>query len=125
MRMSGASGRTGCIMCSGPDGQPQTERPRAFFCVDTSGAARSALDEHVERRAATSEWRARPERERRFPYALVPREERQLAPADARAHCELRTHEPRTKRVDAESEIPGILRRRATRAQPVHARPER
>src|SRR5215207_8663938 len=113
MRMSGASGRTGCIIRSRPDGEPQAERPRPFLGVDAVGLSRRPLEEEVDLAAPPRDGRPGAERERGLLHLRIAGEKRQRSAPHAGAQGELCADDPRAYRVEAEPEVPDVFRSRA------------
>src|SRR5690349_12467564 len=110
IRISGASARTGCVISSGSDREPQTERPCPLRSIDVISRARRPLDEEVDLRSSARKWRARPQREGRLVHLLTVREERKGSPPCTGANRHVLTEDLRPNRIDAKPEIPGILR---------------
>src|SRR4030095_16542719 len=125
IRMSGASGRTGCVIASGPDGQPESERPGMLRRIHTACFARGVLAKEVERCPSTRERRASPERERGLSYALAVGEKRERATTCAGAKREMGVADRWPEQVRPETEIPCVLRRCPRGSETTHLRPER
>src|ERR1043165_7152609 len=120
MRISGASGRTGCVIASGLDRQPHPKCPRPLLGIDVAGCARCALDEEIELRSPASERCTRSQCERSFVHPLVPGKEWQCAASGTAAQRELKASNTRASDVSPKTEVPGIIRRRALRSEPAH-----
>src|SRR6185295_15001259 len=117
IKMSGASGRTGCVIGLLPYGQSQSKRPRSLLRVHAATCATSSsFEEKIELRSSTCERRAGSEREGVLLHLLAVREERKRASSGARAQCELRAGDPRPDGVEPEPEVPRVVgvRARAT-----------
>src|SRR5512134_549613 len=106
MRMSGASGRTGCVIGSGSDGQPQPERPGALLRIDVPGRARRALEEDVDVGAPTGKRRPGAERDGRFANLLASRSKRQRAPTYTSPQRQLRRGNARADGIEPDPIVP-------------------